>query len=48
MNAMPSHRVAMIGGGLMGAGIAQVFAVAGYSVTVLNPMMMCAIPFWSG
>ncbi|WOJ97735.1 3-hydroxyacyl-CoA dehydrogenase family protein [Congregibacter brevis] len=29
--------VAVVGGGLMGAGIAQVFAVAGYRVTVFEP-----------
>lgn len=30
-------KVAIIGGGLMGAGIAQVFAVAGHSVTLFEP-----------
>src|SRR5580698_4773828 len=29
--------IAIVGGGLMGAGIAQVFAVAGHSVTVFEP-----------
>jgi len=32
------QRIAIIGGGLMGAGIAQVFAVAGHRVTVHEPM----------
>jgi len=31
-------RIAVIGGGLMGAGIAQVFAVAGHSVSVFEPV----------
>jgi len=31
-------QVAIIGGGLMGAGIAQVFAVAGHSVSVFEPV----------
>jgi 3-hydroxybutyryl-CoA dehydrogenase len=30
--------IAIVGGGLMGAGIAQVFAVAGHSVTVFEPL----------
>ena len=30
-------RIAIIGGGLMGAGIAQIFAVAGHPVTVFEP-----------
>ena len=29
--------IAIVGGGLMGAGIAQVFAAAGHSVTVFEP-----------
>ena len=32
-----SRSIAVIGGGLMGAGIAQVFAKAGYSVSVFEP-----------
>jgi 3-hydroxybutyryl-CoA dehydrogenase len=32
------RRVAIIGGGLMGAGIAQVFAVAGHHVTIFEPL----------
>jgi 3-hydroxybutyryl-CoA dehydrogenase len=32
------QRIAIIGGGLMGAGIAQVFAAAGHRVTVHEPM----------
>lgn len=31
------RNIAVVGGGLMGAGIAQVFAVAGYPVTVFEP-----------
>lgn len=31
------QNIAVVGGGLMGAGIAQVFAAAGYSVTVFEP-----------
>lgn len=34
---MPKGSVAVIGGGLMGAGIAQVFAAGGYSVAVQEP-----------
>jgi len=34
----PSPSIAILGGGLMGAGIAQVFAAAGHSVTVFEPL----------
>jgi 3-hydroxybutyryl-CoA dehydrogenase len=34
----PSPCIAILGGGLMGAGIAQVFAAAGHSVTVFEPL----------
>jgi 3-hydroxybutyryl-CoA dehydrogenase len=34
-----SRSVAIVGGGLMGAGIAQVFASAGHSVTVFEPIL---------
>jgi 3-hydroxybutyryl-CoA dehydrogenase len=34
----PSSSIAILGGGLMGAGIAQVFAAAGHSVTVFEPL----------
>ncbi|MEN9392241.1 MAG: hypothetical protein RLZZ104_584 [Pseudomonadota bacterium] len=34
---MPKMTIAVIGGGLMGAGIAQVFAAAGHKVTVHEP-----------
>jgi 3-hydroxybutyryl-CoA dehydrogenase len=34
---MADHRIAVIGGGLMGAGIAQVFAAAGIPVAVYEP-----------
>lgn len=33
----PRQRIAIVGGGLMGAGIAQVFAGAGHPVTVFEP-----------
>ncbi|HMN43806.1 MAG TPA: 3-hydroxyacyl-CoA dehydrogenase family protein [Povalibacter sp.] len=35
---MPGERIAVIGGGLMGAGIAQTFAAAGHSVIVHEPV----------
>jgi 3-hydroxybutyryl-CoA dehydrogenase len=34
---MTAHRIAILGGGLMGQGIAQVFACAGHSVRVTDP-----------
>lgn len=34
---MTDLKIAVLGGGLMGAGIAQIFAAAGYSVTVFEP-----------
>lgn len=36
-NAMKIQNIAVIGGGLMGAGIAQVFASANYNVTLYEP-----------
>lgn len=35
--AVADQTIAVIGGGLMGAGIAQIFAVAGHDVTVFEP-----------
>jgi 3-hydroxybutyryl-CoA dehydrogenase len=35
---MPPLSIAIVGGGLMGAGIAQVFAAGGYPVTIFEPL----------
>lgn len=35
---MSGEKIAVIGGGLMGAGIAQVFAAAGYGVAIFEPI----------
>ena len=37
LQQIPLQKISVIGGGLMGAGIAQVFASAGYSVIVFEP-----------
>ena len=34
---MTAERIAILGGGLMGHGIAQVFAAAGHRVTITDP-----------
>ena len=41
-NDLAKARIAVIGAGLMGHGIAQVFAVAGHDVTIYDPVMASA------